>query len=68
MKETTEIILHYTFGVVRVISHHLEPIYVILREHNLVFARRSNPNDPCREEIEIIRIFKKDALLNASDI
>ena len=48
-----EIIVHYTFGVVRLTGHHLEAIYSLIKEHNLDFARASEPNDPCRDEIEV---------------
>ena len=51
-----EIIIHYTFGVVRVIGHHLEAIYSLLRQHNLEFARHSEAHDPCRDEIEVTQI------------
>jgi hypothetical protein len=51
-----EIAIHYTFGVVRIISHRLEAIYSLLKEHNLDFARCSESNDPCRDEIEISKI------------
>jgi hypothetical protein len=51
-----EIAGHYTFGVVRVIGHHLEAIYSLLKQHNLDFARLSEANDPCRDEVEVTRI------------
>jgi hypothetical protein len=51
-----EIAVHYTFGVVRVIGHHLEAIYSLLKQHNLDFARLSEANDPCRDEVEVTRI------------
>ena len=51
-----EIAVHYTFGVVRVIGHHLEAIYSLLKQHNLDFARLSDAHDPCRDEIEVTRI------------
>jgi len=68
MQGNEEIAVHYTFGVVRLTGNGLEPIYSLLKQHNLEFARRSDANDPCREEVEIIRIVKEDAPLNASDI
>jgi hypothetical protein len=56
-----EIVVHYTFGVVRIIGHHLEAIYSLLKQHNLEFARPSEANDPCRSEIEVTQIVFEDA-------
>jgi len=53
MRGNEEIIVHYTFGVVRLTGHHLQAIYSLIKEHNLDFARASEPNDPCRNEIEV---------------
>jgi hypothetical protein len=60
-----EIAIHYTFGVVRVIGHHLEAIYSLLRQHNLEFARPSEAHDLCRHEIEVTQIVFEDAKTNA---
>jgi hypothetical protein len=60
MRGTEEVVIHYTFGVVRVIGHHLEAIYSLLRQHNLEFARPSEAHDPCRDEIEITQIVFED--------
>ena len=57
-----EIAIHYTFGVVRVIGHHLEAIYSPLRQHNLEFARVSEANDPCRNEIEVTKMMFETAV------
>ena len=56
-----EIVIHYTFGVVRVIGHRLEAIYSLLKQHNLDFARLSEAHDPCRAEIEVTQIIFADA-------
>jgi hypothetical protein len=61
MRGTEEIIVHYTFGVVRVIGHRLEAIFSLLKQHNLDFTRLSEINDPCRTEIEVTRIVFEDA-------
>ena len=53
MRGSEEIIVHYTFGVVRLKGHHLEAIYSLIKEHDLDFVRASEPNDPCRNEIEV---------------
>jgi hypothetical protein len=57
MRGKEEIAVHYTFGVVRVVGHHLEAIYSLLKEHNLDFARVTEANDPCRDEIEVTKII-----------
>ena len=61
MRGNEEIAIHYTFGVVRVIGHHLESIYSLLKEHNLDFVRRSEANDPCLEEVEVAHIAFENA-------
>jgi hypothetical protein len=61
MRGHEQIAIHYTFGVVRVLGHHLEAIFSLLKEHNLDFARRSDAHDPCRVEIEIREIVFEDA-------
>ena len=58
----TELAVHYTFGVVRIIGHHLEAIYSLLKQHHLDFARPSEVNDPCRAEIEVREIVFEDAI------
>jgi hypothetical protein len=62
-----EIVIHYTFGVVRVIGHHLEAIYSLLKPHNLDFARLSEVHDPCRNKSEVIQIVFEDAKAVAID-
>jgi hypothetical protein len=57
-----EIAIHYTFGVVRVTGRRLEAIYSLLKEHNLDVARRSEVNDPCRDEIEVTKIMFEAAI------
>ena len=64
MRGNEEIAVHYTFGVVRLVGRHLEPIYSLLKQHNLEFARRSDRDDPCREEIEVTRIVFDDGIEN----
>lgn len=64
MRGNEEIAVHYTFGVVRLVGRHLEPIYSLLKQHNLEFARRSDRDDPCREEIEVTKIVFEDAVEN----
>ena len=61
MPGNEEIAIHYTFGVVRILFHLLDPIYSLLKQHNLEFARASEARDPCRGEIEITRIVFEDA-------
>ncbi len=56
----TELAIHYTFGVVRMIGRHLEAIYSLLKQHNLEFARPSEAHDPCRAEIEVTQIVFVD--------
>ncbi len=55
-----EITIHYTFGVVRVIGHHLEAIFSLLKDHNLDFVRLSEANDPCCHKIEVTQIVFED--------
>ena len=64
MRGNEEIAVHYTFGVVRLVGRHLEPIYSLLKQHNLEFARLSDRDDPCREEIEVTRIVFDDGIEN----
>ena len=61
MRREDEVAIHYTFGVVRVIGHHLKAIYLLLKQHQLDFARLSEANDPCRDEIEVTQIVFEDA-------
>jgi hypothetical protein len=63
MRGEDEIAVHYTFGVVRVIGHHLGAIYSLLKQHNLDFARVSEANDSCRFEIEVTKISFEDAVV-----
>ena len=62
MRGNEEIVIHYTFGVVRLIGHQLEAIYSLLKQHHLDFARPSEANDPCRAEIEVREIVFEDAI------
>jgi hypothetical protein len=62
-----EIAIHYTFGVVRVIGHHLGAIYSLLKQHNLEFARPSEANDPRRFEIEVTQIAFEEVKAVAID-
>lgn len=57
-----EIAIHYTFGVVRILGHHLEVIYSLLKEHHLDFARPSEADDPCRDKIEVTQVVFEDAI------
>jgi hypothetical protein len=61
MRGYEEIVIHYTFGVVRLSGHHLEAIFSLLKQHNLDFARLSEAHDPCRDEIEVTQIVFEDA-------
>lgn len=61
MRGKEEIVIHYTFGVVRLIGHQLEAIFSLLKQHDLDFARPSHPTDPCRAEIEIRKIVLENA-------
>ena len=61
MRGNEEIVIHYTFGVVRVIGHRLEAIFSLLKQHDLDLARPSEPTDPCRDEIEVTQIVFADA-------
>jgi hypothetical protein len=67
MKNEKEISLHYTYGVVRVVGHHLQYIYELAKKHNLGMVRPSEINDPCRSEIEIREIVFEDASTTAND-
>jgi hypothetical protein len=61
MKNEIELSLHYTYGVVRVTGHHLEPIYELAKQHYLGMVRASELNDPCRNEIQVNEIVFEDA-------
>ena len=61
MRREDEIAIHYTFGVIRVIGHHLETIFSLMKQHNLDFACLSEANDPCRDQIEVTQIVFEDA-------
>jgi hypothetical protein len=63
MRREDEIAIHFTFGVVRVMGHHLEAIYSLLKQHNLDFARCSEAHDPCCDEIEVKEIIFDDAMM-----
>ncbi len=68
MRGNEEIVVHYTFGVVRLIGHRLEAIYSLLKQHNLDFARLSEANNPCRGEIDVTQIVFEDASETISPI
>jgi len=61
MRGNEEIIVHYTFGTVHLIGHHLETIFSLLKQHNLDFVRLSEINDPCRAEIEVTQVVFDNA-------
>jgi hypothetical protein len=53
--------IHYTFGVVRVLGHHLQDVYRHLKEHHICIIRRSKNDDPCRPEIEVTSVIFETA-------
>lgn len=65
MRGNEEIAIHYTFGVVRLIGHHLEAIFSLLKQRDLDFDRPSDLTDPCRAEIEVTQIVFEDAKTTA---
>ena len=61
MKGEEEISFHYTYGVVRVIGRNLETIHDLVKQHHIGIIRPSDPNDPCRDEVEVTQIIFEDA-------
>jgi len=64
MKGEEEISFHYTYGMVRVTGHHLKTIYQLVKEQKIGVIRSSDPDDPCRVEIEVSKIVFEDAKAN----
>ena len=67
MKNENEICFHYTYGVVRVIGRKLEMIYNLALPRVLGGVRLTDPDDPCRDEIEVTQIVFEDAKDAISD-
>jgi hypothetical protein len=67
MRGNEGIVIHYTFGLVRMIGQHLETIFSLLKQHNLDFARPSDLTDRCRDEIEVTQIVFEDVKVVACD-
>jgi hypothetical protein len=61
MKSENEIWFHYTYGVVRVIGRKLGLIYTLTVSRVLGGVRPTDPDDPCRDEIEVTQIVFEDA-------
>ncbi len=61
MKNENEIWFHYTYGIVRVIGHKLGLIYSMTASRALGGVRPTDPDDPCRDEIEVREIVFEDA-------
>jgi len=61
MKNGNEIRFHYTYGVVRVIGQNMELLFSMTKNHVLDGLRPSDPDDPCRDEIEVTQIVFEDA-------
>jgi len=61
MKSENEICFHYTYGLVRVIGRKLGLIYTLSISHVLGGVRPTDPDDPCRDEIEVTQIVFEDA-------
>ena len=57
MKNETEICFHYTYGVVRVIGCKLEMIYRLALPQVLGSVKLTEPDDPCRDEIEVTAVI-----------
>ena len=62
MKNGNEIYFHYTYGVVRVTGQNMELLFSMTKNHVLGGLRRSDPNDLCRDEIEITQIVFEDTI------
>ena len=61
MKNGNEICFYYTYGIVRVIGRKLEMIYNLALPRVLGSVRPTEPDDPCRDEIEVREIVFEDA-------
>jgi len=61
MKSENEIWFHYTYGIVRVSGRKLELIYTLAVPHVLGGVRPTDPDDPCRNEIEVREIVFDDS-------
>ena len=61
MKNGDEICFHYTYGVVQIIGRNLHEIFGRIKGQSIGGFRPSDPDDPCRVEIEIRKIVFKDA-------
>jgi hypothetical protein len=62
MKSENEIWFHYTYGVVRVIGRNLGLIYTLSISHVLGGVRPTDPDDPCRDEIEVTQIVFEEVV------
>ena len=61
--KSSEITFHYTYGTVRVIGRGLDKIFGWIKGQEFIgVLRRSDPDDPCRAEIEIREIVFEEAL------
>jgi hypothetical protein len=67
LKDGDEIAFHYTYGVVRVIGRKLDDIFGQIKGQSIGILRRSDPDDPCREEIEIREIIFEEAMVREMD-
>jgi hypothetical protein len=56
IKSENEIWFHYTYGLVRVIGRKLGLIYTLTISRVLGGVRPTDPDDPCRDEIEVRKI------------
>lgn len=61
MEDHNEISLHYTYGLVRITGHQLQPIYDLVKKSCLGLVRASELHDPCRGDIEVREIIFEDA-------
>lgn len=52
----SEILLHYTYEIVRVAGSHLEYLYRMVKQHVVGGIRPNTPDDPCRREVEVREI------------
>ena len=67
MKNENEICFYYSYGVVRVTGRKLEMIYNLAVPRILGGVRLTDPDDPCRAEIEVREIVFEDAKDASSD-
>ena len=61
MRSENEICFYYTYGAVRVIGRKLEMIYNLALPRVLGSVRPTDPDDPCRDEIEVTQIVFEDS-------